>query len=212
MTGRYEPPTGHDDETRATPHEPPGGPHGIRIVRAALVLLIVIVIGAVLLPSATRGPRLPAASNTAAHHGSTAPTSTTTTRPSVTTTTLAPVPHSSIKVLVANGTTTAHGASEVRTWLTSHGFDTAAFPPYNTTISESVDAVYVVGNGTRAMALEVAAALTLGPSVIVSTTATPPVSTSTGADVVVVLGNDLASRADAGTLGHPPTPASNSTP
>jgi hypothetical protein len=72
--------------------------------------------------------------------------------------------------------------------------------------------VYVVGNGTRAMALEVAAALTLGPSVIVSTTATPPVSTSTGADVVVVLGNDLASRADAGTLGHPPTPASNSTP
>src|ERR1700722_13994456 len=116
MTGRYEPPTGHDDETRTTANQaPPGGPHGIRVVRAFLVLLIVIVIGAVLLPSATRGPRLPAASNTAAHHGNTAPTSTTTTRPSVTTTTLAPVPHSSIKVLVANGTTTSHGASEVRT-------------------------------------------------------------------------------------------------
>jgi hypothetical protein len=122
------------------------------------------------------------------------------------------LPHSSIKVIVANGTTTAHGASEVRTWLANRGFDTAAFPPYNTTTSQTVDAVYFVGSGTRTMALEVAGALTLGPSVIAAAGATPPVSTSTGADVVVVLGNDLASRADAGTLGQPPTPASNSTP
>jgi hypothetical protein len=211
MTGRYEPPTGHDDETPATAHGQPGGPPGIRIVRAALVLVLMIVIGVVLLPSATRGPRLPAASPTAAHHPSSAPTTTTTT-PSVTTTTVPTLPHSSIKVIVANGTTTAHGASEVRTWLANRGFDTAAFPPYNTTTSQTVDAVYFVGSGTRTMALEVAGALTLGPSVIAAAGATPPVSTSTGADVVVVLGNDLASRADAGTLGQPPTPASNSTP
>jgi hypothetical protein len=211
MTGRYEPPTGHDDETGVTSHGQAGGPPGIRIFRAALVLALMIVVGVVLLPSATRGPRLPASSHAAAHHSVAVPT-TSTTRPPTTTTTLPAVAYSSIKVLVANGTTTAHGASEVRTWLKDHGFDTAAFPAYDTTLPQSDDSIFIVGSGTSAMALEVAKALTLGPSVIAAGGATPPVSTSAGADVVVVLGNDLASRADAGTLGQPPTPSSNATP
>ncbi len=211
MTGRYEPPTGHDDEASVTGHGQLGGPPGIRIVRAALVLALMIVLGIVLLPSATRGPRLPSSSPTAAHRTSSMST-TTTTRPPTTTTTLPAVAYSAIKVLVANGTTTAHGASEVRKWLGDHGFDTAAFPPYDTTVPQSEDTLYIVGGGTRAMALEVVRALTLGPSVIAAGGSTPPVSTSAGADVVVVLGNDLASRADAGTLGEPPTPSSNASP
>jgi hypothetical protein len=209
MTGRYEGPTGHDEEAAATAHGQPGGTPGIRIVRAAFVLALVIVVGIILLPSATRGPRIPSASPPAHHPSVTSPT-TTTTRPT-TTTTLPSVPHAAIKVVVANGTTTSHGASEVRTWLGSHGFDIGSFPPYNTTSPQSLDAVYLVGHGTRTMALEVAAALTLGPSVIVTSATPPPVATDTGADVVVVLGGDLATRADAGTLGQPPTVSSGTT-
>ncbi len=210
MTGRYEPPTGHD-ETSVTAHGQPGGPPGIRIFRAGLVLALMIVIGIILLPSATRGPRLPSPSAAAAHHSVSVPT-TSTTRPPTTTTTLPAVAYSSIKVLVANGTTTSHGASEVRTWLKDHGFDTSPFPAYDTTVPQTDDSIFIVGSGTRTMALEVARALTLGASVIAAGGATPPVSTSAGADVVVVLGNDLASRADAGTLGRPPTPSSNASP
>ncbi len=210
MTGRYEPPTGHDDEPGATAHGQSGAPPGIRIVRAAFVLALVIVLGIVLLPSATRGPRVSAAPPAKKHISSPVPT-TSTTRPA-TTTTLPAVARSAIKVLVANGTTTAHGASEVRKWLGNLGFDSSAFPPYDTTVPQSDDAVYFVGKGTRTMALEVAEALTLGSSVIVAPGATPPVATTTGADVVVVLGNDLASRADAGTLGQPPTTSSQANP
>lgn len=211
MTGRYEGPTGHDYEAADSTHGQPGGVPGIRIVRATFVLAVVIVLGIVLLPSATRGPRLPSASPPA-HHSNHVPTTTTTGPTTTTTTTVPAVAHSAIKVLVANGTTTAHGASEVRTWLGSHGFYTAAFPAYDTTVPQPDDAVYFVGNGTRTMAVEVAEALTLGPSAVVAPGATPPVPTTTGADVVVVLGNDLASRADAGTLGQAPTPSSERSP
>ena len=206
MTGRYDAPTGPDGGT-ANPHGQTGAP-GIRIVRAAFVLAVVIVLGIVLLPSATRGPRLPTASP--ATHRSRPATTTTTTQPT-TTTTLPSVPHSAIKVLVANGTTTPSGAKDVRAWLQNHGFDVAPFPPYDTTTLQSSDAVYVVGKGTRTMAVEVAAAVALGPSVIAGTGVSPPVPTSAGADVVVVLGADLASRANAGTLGEPPEPSSTTT-
>ena len=167
------------------------------------MLAVVIVLGIVLLPSATRGPRAITTASTSTHTHNPPPTTTTTTHP-VTTTTLPVVPHQNIKVLVANGTTTAHGASEVRVWLGNHQFDTSAFPPYNTTTPETQDAIYVVNTGTTPMADEVTAALTLGASVIKPVGSTPPVATSAGADVVVVLGNDLATRADAGTLGKPP--------
>jgi hypothetical protein len=207
MTGRYEGPTGHDDAT-ADAHGQSAGSSGIRVVRAAFVLAIVIVLGIVLLPSATRAPRLVSASPKPAHHTTAVPP-TSTTRPA-TTTTLPAAAHGAIKVLVANGTTTAHGASEVRTWLGNRGFDTSAFPPYNTTTPESADAVYAVGNGTSSMAAEVAEALALGPSVIQVGT-TPPVPTTKGADVVVVLGTDLATRADDGTLATAPASSSTST-
>ena len=160
------------------------------MVRAAFVLIVVIVLGIFLLPSATRAPRPVSTATTSSHH-QTPPPTTTTTHPT-TTTTLPEVAHQSIKVLVANGTTTAHGASEVRVWLGNHQFDSSAFPPYNTTTPQTSDAVYFVNSGTKTMADEVAASLALGPSVVQPAGSKPPVSTTTGADVVVVLGTDLA--------------------
>ncbi len=206
MAGRYEGPPGHDDVELGAPVGPPPG---TRVVRAAFVLVVVIVLGIVLLDAATRGPRAVSTSATTGHQVIPSPT-TTTTHPA-TTTTLPVVPHQSIKVLVANGTSTAHGASEVRVWLGNHDFDTSAFPPYNTTTPETADAVYVVNGGTIPMANVVAAALTLGTSVIQPAGSKPPVPTTTGADIVVVLGTDLATRADAGTLGRPPAASTTTT-
>lgn len=184
-------------------------PSGTRVVRAAFVLVVVVVIGIVLLPSATRSPRAVSTVTTLAH-SHTSPPTTGTTHP-VTPTTLPAVAHQGIKVLVANGTTTAHSASEVRVWLGNHEFDTSAFVAYNTTTPETTDAVYFVNSGTKTMADEVAAALTLGTSIVQPGGSSPPVATTTGADVVVVLGTDLATRADQGTLGQPPTASTATT-
>lgn len=207
MTGSFEEPPGPEgaDATRSSrqPDFGDGPPHGVRVVRAALVLVVAVVLGILLLPSATRSPRTvssPSASTTT----TTVPPTTSTTHPA-TTTTLPGIAHSVIKVLVANGTNTAHGASEVRSWLGGRGFDVAPFPAYDTTTPETADAIYYVGSGTVAMATEVAQALSLGSAQVQPAGQTPPVATTSGADVVVVLGTDLATRADAGTLGHAPS-------
>src|SRR5580692_3771403 len=107
MTGRYEGPPGNDDENAATGSWQEGTPTGTRYVRAAFVLAVVVVLGILLLPSATRAPRLTTATTSASHHGTTVPT-TTTTSPT-TTTTVPPVARSAIAVLIANGTSTLHG-------------------------------------------------------------------------------------------------------
>jgi hypothetical protein len=211
MAGRDEgPPDLGADSSEASERDGRASqPPGTRVVRAAFVLIVVIVLGILLLSPATRAPRPVATATTTAHH-QTPPPTTSTTHPT-TTTTLPAVAHPSIKVLVANGTTTAHGASEVRVWLGNHHFDTAAFPPYNTTTSQTSDAVYFVNSGNKTMADEVAASLSLGASIVQPAGSKPPVSTTTGADVVVVLGTDLATRADAGTLGQPPSASTTTT-
>jgi hypothetical protein len=204
VSGRYEGPPGSGgpvDDARW--HEPPHP--AFRPVRAAFVLVVVIVIGILLLPSATRSPKTPAATTGAPHSTTTLPSSTTTTTVPPTTTTVPAVAYSSIKVLVANGTNSAHGASTVRAWLGTKGFDVTPFPAYDTTVPESVDAIYVVNGGTTAMATEVAEALALTGSVVHAAGQTPPVSTTTGADVIVVLGTDLSNRANSNTLGVAPS-------
>jgi LytR cell envelope-related transcriptional attenuator len=210
VTGPYDKTPGHDEVTVPVAQLDPEQLPGVRVVRAVFVLAVMIVLGVLILPAATRAPRLPVEAQTSPRHSSVPPPTTSTTRPP-TTTTVPAVAHSAIAVLVANGTDTAHGASEVRSWLGSHGFNVSAFPAYDTTQPQSSDAVYVVGNGTPTMADEVAAGLALGPSVVVPVGENPPVATTTGADVVVVLGTDLATRADAGTLGHAPSSSSSTT-
>jgi LytR cell envelope-related transcriptional attenuator len=205
VTGPTDRPPGHEEQASS---DAGFGQPQTRVFRAALILAVLIVVAIVVLPSATRSPRAPSTVLPTSHHTSAPPPTTSTTEP-VTTTTVPSIPHSRIAVLVANGTSTAHGASEVRSWLGTHGFAVSSFPPYNTTTPQSSDAVYVVGNGSAPMAEEVAAALSLTGSVVVPVGEKPPVATSSGADVVVVLGTDLASRADAGKLGQ--RPASSTT-
>ena len=168
--------------------------------------IVVIVLGIFLLPSATRGPPSCQRRRQPVHHTHSVPPTTTTTHPTTTTT----LPDGRARLDQGSRSERHDDCSRGERGedvAREHGFDTSAFPPYNTTTLESADAVYVVGNGTGTMADEVAAALalgTLGHQAAVGTR--PPVSTTTGADVVVVFGTDLAYRADAGTLGQPPRP------
>jgi hypothetical protein len=210
VTGPSDRPPGHDDDTSVGEHAQPGQTQGTRVVRAAFVLVVMVVIGILVIPSATRAPKSPTSATAASHHSTPPPPTTSTTRPK-TTPTVPTVPRAAIIVLVANGTNTADGAGTVRSWLGSHGFNISKFPAYDTTKPQSADAVYVVGNGTPTMADEVAAALALGAGVVAPVGQTPPVPTSTGADIVVVLGTDLATRAGNGTLGKPPTSGSTTT-
>ncbi|MFZ0664566.1 MAG: LytR C-terminal domain-containing protein [Acidimicrobiales bacterium] len=209
MTGGYEPPPAPDEEQPAGPEWHDGPVSGTRIIRAIFVLAVLIVVGVLVLPSATRAPRLISSVPPTTHNTTVPPPTTSTTKP-VTTTTLPTILPKDIAVLVANGTGTAHGASDVRTYLGQKGFNIAALA-YDTTTPETADAIYYVNSGTAAMADEVAQALSLTTSVVESSGSTPPVQTTTGADVIVVLGNDLATRANNGTLGSPPSTASTTT-
>lgn len=156
--------------------------------RPALGLLVLgaaVVLGVVLLPSATRPPLAVASS-------SSPPTTTTTTAPAAPTTTTTTVPPGTVHVLVANGTTVPHGAGSVTSYLSSKGFGTLpAVDATDTHLSSST--VYVVNNADPVEGQEVASVLGL-PAADVVTSGTPPVASVAGATVVVVLGPQLANR------------------
>ena len=173
----------------------------------ALVVLAVVV-GALLMPSATRTSA--SATGTAVAAGTpsggagattsttAAPgTTTTTAHRATTTTTFAPtVSPSSIKVLVANGTNTNGAAASVSAFLSGKGFVTGK--PANALTTVSATQVYAV-NGAVADAQEVAQALGLGSSSVEPTSMPAPVSSTGGANVVVIVGPDVLSRSSTST-------------
>lgn len=110
---------------------------------------------------------------------------------STTTTTQALATHSpsSVKVLVANGTNVSGVAGKLKTRLAAGGYDLLA--PTNTTSSARASAVYYQ-TGYQGDAQAVAAAAGLGASTLQAMTAQLPVANSSGAQVIVVIGPDLA--------------------
>lgn len=176
--------------------------------RGWALVIVAVVLGALLMPSATRTSLQPAA---AASTGSTtgtqslgasttAPptTTTTTTVPHTTSTAPASIPASSIRVLVANGTNSNGAASSVTSFLSGKGF--ATLRPANALTTVHASQVYPINNAVTA-AQEVAAALGL-PSSSVQPNSTPvPVSSTAGATVVVIVGPDLLSRSSSTSSG-----------
>jgi hypothetical protein len=158
------------------------------------VVAVAVVIGVLLLPSATRAPlavnasaKVPTTTTPArgaTHHGTGHGHGTT----STTTTTVAP---STVHVLVANATTVNGVAGAVTAFLGSKGFSTLTATNALTRAASSL--IYPIG-GAVADATAVAGALSLPAASIEPTTAVPPVTTATGANVVVIAGPDLASR------------------
>ncbi len=122
------------------------------------------------------------------------PTTTTTTGPRPTTTTT--VPHAGVTVLVANGTLENGAAAHYAQVLQAQGWTTAT--PINTTSQVSASNVYYVP-GKLPAALLVASQVGVAASAVQPLTASVPLGSTLGIDVVVIVGPDLALEAAAAT-------------
>ncbi|GEM_PF-4982807 len=99
------------------------------------------------------------------------------------------LPPSKVTVLVANGTGAGLGATHLDQALRSAGYRTLG--PMNTTQPESSPAVYFVSGYDQAAAA-LAQRLHLPPSSVAPLPASVPVTSSGGADVVIIEGTTLA--------------------
>ncbi|HET6809501.1 MAG TPA: LytR C-terminal domain-containing protein [Acidimicrobiales bacterium] len=156
---------------------------GVFLVAAAVAL------GVGILSSIGKSSAAPGSGSTPAAVSST----TTTTAPagSTTTTTQALATHSpsSVKVLVVNGTSVAGVAGKLKTKLAAGGYDLLA--PTNTTSPARASAVYYQ-TGYQGDAQAVASAAGLGASTLQAMPSQLPVASTSGAQVIVVIGPDLA--------------------
>ena len=178
----------HDDP----PGETPGPPDHARSGRGVAIMVVAVVIGVLLLPSATRAP-LPASASTPATTTTTVVAAGTTKKhghstTSSTSTTIAPA---SIHVLVANGTTTNGVAGDVTRFLSTAGYGTLTAT--NALVKVPATEIFTVGGATPDVQA-VATALTLPATSIEPAASSAPVSSTTGANVVVIVGPDLAAR------------------
>jgi uncharacterized membrane protein len=174
----------------------PGGPAPSGYLRGVGVVIVAVVIGALLMPSATRAPLDVKTASASTPPSSTTPT--TAPRAGSTTTTLATIVPgaSSIHVLVANGTSITALAAGASTYLRSRGFLTLGAT--NSTTKVTGTQVYAV-SGPSSSATSVVEALGLAASAIQPTSAVAPVQSTAGANVVVIAGPDLARLAPAST-------------
>jgi hypothetical protein len=176
------------------------------------VVVIAVIIGALLMPSATRGPlnittaaQSTATTTTTSSSSSSSSSPTTVARGAGTTTTQATIVAgaSVIHVLVANGTTITNLAGGTSAYLRSRGFTT--LPALDATTKVTGTLVYA-GSGERSAATTVASALGLSSSDIQPVSAVPPVASAAGATVVVIAGPDLARLAAGSTTSSTGTP------
>jgi hypothetical protein len=165
-------------------------------LRGVGVVIVAVVIGVLLLPSATRAPL--GVKTVSASTPPTASPTTTVPRAGSTTTTLATIVPgaASIHVLVANGTSITDLAGGTSTYLRSRGFLTLTAT--NATTKVTGTQVYVV-SGPSSSATSVTEALGLPASTVQPTSAVAPVHSTTGANVVVVAGPDLVRLAPTGS-------------
>lgn len=204
-------PAGHDGE-------PVVSLRGLLLVGAAVLL------GALILPAATRAPLRPTAATTSApsppaasgnqttgasstpapgasSSGASRSSGASSSGPSrssgasssaAATAPAGPVP-SSVHVLVANGSTVNGLGASVSSGLAAKGY--AMLPPVVALTTLSSTEVWTLTSAGNAAAAEVLAALGIPASAVVGPQGGPaPVASGSGADLVVVVGPDVASR------------------
>ena len=179
-------------------------------VRGVGVVAIAVVVGVLLMPSATRAPLAVTTAKTTG--GGTSPgtssgtgsgTSTSTPRTTTTTTTTTGgvlAGASAIHVLVANGTTITHLAGGAATYLHTRGF--VILTPTNSTSKVTSTQVYAA-SGQQVAATLVVNALGLPSNAVQPPSAVAPVASTGGATVVVIVGPDLARLASTSSTGTP---------
>ncbi|HET9060970.1 MAG TPA: LytR C-terminal domain-containing protein [Acidimicrobiales bacterium] len=194
----------------ARPRRPAGGRPLVRTVqpwRAAAIVVVAVAVGIAVLARGGAGGRLNAAlatKPTTTHHvvsTTSVPPATVTTVPTTTTTTLPPT---SVKVLVLNGWTTAHGALYFQKKLQAAGYDTLA--PNDATASniKSSEVLYSAPK-YQPNAAAIAASLSVPATGVIAETATDesavPSALLPQAVVIVVIGEDISSQVPAGYSG-----------
>ncbi len=166
------------------------------VVRAVVLVAVAVVLGVVIAHYVGKSP---ATANTAARSPTTTAKPPSTTAPpttsahaaaSTTTSTTAPLkPPSQVVTLVANGTKTNGAAARVQGLLQKSGYDVLAATNTKALVSSST--VYYAASYERE-ATAVAELLGLAPSSVLGMPATPVVTSLRNADVLVVVGPDLA--------------------
>lgn len=172
-------PAGPSGAPAGDPGGPPG-PERIAVGRAALLIAVALVLGILLIRVGNQGGGAPAAAPS---------TSTTTTAPHPTTTTVA-APNPSVKVLVANGSTTTGAAGFFTNKLKSQGWTTLA---PTTAPKVTASAVYYA-SGQQKSADEVASALGIKSTAVQPLPSSIGVTGATAAGVVVVVGPDISTQ------------------
>jgi hypothetical protein len=123
------------------------------------------------------------------HFGTASSSSTTTTSLHPVSTTTSTVAHSTVKILVANGTQEPNAGAHFAQQLQLQGWSVSA--PQNATSAASTTAIYFAPSQQAAATL-VASALGVPSTAVQPLTAAIPVANVTGIDIVVVVGPDLA--------------------
>ena len=179
-----------------------GGQGGAFPIGRAAIVLVMFVLATVLLlrvihPSATTsatGSATTSATTSATGSASTAPPTTHPATP--TTTTTSAHPPSSVPVLVANASGVSGAAATVTNQLQVGGW--ALQPPVNASAQVPTSHVYYVA-GQEQAAIQIAKSLHLPASAVVPYTTAAPITSIGTAEVVVVVGPDLARPTSATT-------------
>ena len=167
-------------------------------VRAAAIVILAVALGVVLLQVGTRAPagfsigKIPIHEPALGLTTTTVPGKTSTTKAKSTTTTTAPLVRSNVKVLVANGSLISGAASSYTTLLSHQGWGTLT--AVTATARVATSSVYYAP-GQQVAAADIASTLALAPATVQALSAAVPVPGTAGADVVVLIGTDLASKA-----------------
>jgi hypothetical protein len=174
-----------------------GGANRIVAVRAAALVILAVALGVILLNVGTRAPagfsigNVPTTAPILGISTTTVPHRTGTTQAKSTTTT-APLVRSNVKVLVANGSLVNGAASSYTTLLSHQGWGTLTAVSADARVATST--VYYA-TGQQVAAADIASTLALAPAAVQPLSASVPVPGTAGADVVVLIGTDLASKA-----------------
>ena len=184
-----------------------GGMTGsLKAARAAVVLVVFVVAVAVLVAVGTRSSPTSTSSaqttsttaasaagtttTTAAGAATSSTTTPTTSRHHGATTTTTTVPHGSVSVVVANATNTNGLAAHFSTVIGAGGWKMGT--PIDASTTEATSTVYYAA-GQQAAAQAIANTIGVKPAQVQPLTTAAPVAGVTGTDVVVVVGQDLAS-------------------
>lgn len=167
------------------------GDGGVQWFRALVLIIVLVAIGAVILAKTSNGTATRTASSTA-HPKAT--TTVTTLPPSTTSTTL--LPSGQVKVQVLNGLRTGSLSSQWVAKLKSQfGYQTG--PPDDATATVTTSVIYVLTPGYQPEADQLAARVGLTPASVDPTVPAPasapiPVAERTSANLVLIVGQDLA--------------------